>query len=540
MLRLILKHSSRYFKGSLLLLPPISWFVVSGSSYAITQFAGSLGGMISSTASQGAREAVEGNVSFDNQNFANRTTSSVSIGQQTLGPRVSFGQSLETGSMGFTHDPTTGHGHVVQNVSQLKSTISANDNWAASVNDELVSSQAATKEYRKSFEEANAHHVQNALSLVDQASKGNVAISSLSVQENREAQNLFEEAFHAGGSYSGEHVLGRETSSKNSLEAHVKGEFSLLKLLGINIGGGLSHETSASATNNEIAKLTKDMGWSGQKKATFTKALHGIRSGNVEGRDEASQQTAKEYRSSLEKTKNSSQALSANLAYVENLQAAHSMMARGEIGLNSNLNDEVLDHIAHSRFEGHKSTAAQWAVHHDSEWKKEALSYAHGKSETFFQKLKNTKTLSKDQISEAFEAASSIIDQRKVDFQHPSDLQEKVFSLSQKVDRTLLTEKMKLSSQFRVLGSDYERTRSNFENDIVSQGHTLKNRYENEKGSSTFVRAGKSTIGIDSTLGDVGVSPFEDQVVRAAQRSSLKRSQKEIKRELEKLKGGKK
>ena len=406
-----------YYKSFLLVAPVISWFIVSGSSYAITSFTNDVKASMAPDAERSAGDVVDGNVSYDNQNYGNRTSGSVSLGQQTLGPSLSYGSHLDTGGMGLTFDPTTGHVHGDHRVSQMQSNITSTDSFSASLNKELSDAQSASRETRISYEDASQGHLSKSIALANAVGTGDVALKGMSKQESLDAQRLIEQA--KGTSISGgqEGLHQRSDDNSTAFKAHASASIGtpIAKVIGVDAGVGIESSWSRHESEAAIDKIAKENNWSEAERNTFTRAIQSIQSGSVEAKTERGTNLVKDHQASFENTKRLANDVSASESYVRNLTTAQQLQDRGEISVSRNLNDETLSHIAKERFGGDLAAAHQWASQNDDDFVRIGTQYAQEKQSTLFHRLKTNQDLSAEQIKGMWQEGSSHVSQKARD-----------------------------------------------------------------------------------------------------------------------------
>jgi conjugal transfer mating pair stabilization protein TraG len=135
-----------YTEGLQASIPLISYAVISGSGYALTNlFTSPLQAVQSAAARMGA-EAVDGNLSFDQQSFHNRSVASTQVAQQQFSPNIGFGSRIDDGKMAITHG-VHGETTFAENLSSLQNNVSANDNIALT----------ASENSQRSLQAAHSH-----------------------------------------------------------------------------------------------------------------------------------------------------------------------------------------------------------------------------------------------------------------------------------------------------------------------------------------------------------------------------------------------
>ena len=93
-----------YAEGFMSLVPVIAWAVISGSGYALANLSATVTRGVDGLSSKMGSEMTDGNLSFDNQSFHNRSIAGYQLAQQQLGSSFSFGDKIDDGRMSVTYD----------------------------------------------------------------------------------------------------------------------------------------------------------------------------------------------------------------------------------------------------------------------------------------------------------------------------------------------------------------------------------------------------------------------------------------------------
>ncbi|MFO0524779.1 MAG: conjugal transfer protein TraG N-terminal domain-containing protein, partial [Alphaproteobacteria bacterium] len=401
-----------FFKGSLFGVPAISGFLLFGCLYGLSQYIGKMTGASEASADRMGADAVDGNLSFDNQNFSNRTMGSMSVSQQTLGPSLSFASRMDTGGISFVSDPTSGSIHADHHVSQMASNITSSDNFAASLNREISDVTSANEERRLGYEKSKSSHDQSTLSLVEGVTQGKVAVSGFSESENRDFQKLMEQGKQTSQSHGTDSLMENRVGANNTASAHIGVQAGgiIAKAVGIDVGGNASANIDSSASTSAIDKIAKENNWSEADKNLFTRGVQNIRTGNVEARDETSRNLASEQRENYEKMRQSSESYSAGISHSRNLQTAKSLQERGEISVVTAHNDDLMKEIADKNFGGNQMAAHQWANKNNDAWVRLGTDSLKEKSGTLFKALETNTDLSEDQVKNLFHQSGTKIE----------------------------------------------------------------------------------------------------------------------------------
>lgn len=130
-------HAYAYVMGLQLLIPGVSWALLSGGGgYAMSQLATSLTQGSESFAAKAGAEVVDGNVSFDSQTIHHKSVANTQLAQQQLSPNINSGSRIDDGSMATTYGSTKDGEFdrtptFQQHLTQLASNSAQNDTMSA-------------------------------------------------------------------------------------------------------------------------------------------------------------------------------------------------------------------------------------------------------------------------------------------------------------------------------------------------------------------------------------------------------------------------
>lgn len=350
-----------WIQGLQLSVPPLAWAVVSGSGYAISSLSSSLSGTLESVASRSASEVVDGNISFNNQSFGNRTAASASLGQQNLGARMSFGESIDTGSLSITRDPVTGHAHADHKVSSLNPNFQLNQALQGNLSESYLRAQTQATDQRYSYEQSLASTQQAAVQVGEMISQGRIYDQTLSQSENLERQKSFERMGQAIEKY----TQGFSEDKRSAVQAEIYGSLCYnMGIVGAGTKTGVSEELSSSAVLNKL----EDYGVTTQDMQRISSSLSHVASSTYQAKDESSKQLLKDYRASMDTTLSYQDQYQASLSKAQTLQTNLEYVRQSNVGSTINMNDYVLGSLAQSRFGGDVTRASAWAAEHTAEF----------------------------------------------------------------------------------------------------------------------------------------------------------------------------
>lgn len=355
-----------WIQGLQLSVPPLAWAVVSGSGYAISSLSSSLSGTLESVASRSASEVVDGNISFNNQSFGNRTAASASFGQQMIGAHMSFGETIDSGALLLTRDPTTGQIHSDHKVSNLNPNFQLNQALQGNLSESYLRAQTQATDQRYSYEQSLASTQQTAVQVGEMISKGRVYDETLSQSENLERQKSFERLNQAIDKYSAQTSVQDTTA----LRTEVYGELGLPNASGgiLSAGAGMRAGLSQDSSDQTALSRLKDYGVTDQDMRRVSSSFSHISSSSYQAKDESARQLLKDYRASIDSTRSYQDQYQASMAKAQTLQTNLEYVRQSNIGSTINMNDYVLGSLAQSRFGGDVARASAWAAEHTAEF----------------------------------------------------------------------------------------------------------------------------------------------------------------------------
>lgn len=176
-----------------LAIPPLSWALVSGGSYAMSQLAGSFTQGVESGAAKAAVEMTDGNTSFGSQTLHHKSFSNTQMAQQQLGPNIGYGTRVDNGQISKIMGPN-GSEVSQEHQDQFKTNMSTNDSYSqvASMQSQILESTALnnTQNAGKSYTDG----VSKLASFAASASKNNSLIDGSGSVESSQAQESLNQA----------------------------------------------------------------------------------------------------------------------------------------------------------------------------------------------------------------------------------------------------------------------------------------------------------------------------------------------------------
>lgn len=401
-----------WMQGLQLAVPPLSWAILSGSGYALSALTTSLSNTLESVAARGSTEVVEGNLSFDNQSFGNRTAASASLGQQTWGPHMALGQSLDTGSLSLTYDPSTGQMHTDQKVSTLNPNFQLNQALQSNLSESYLKAQTQALETRQAYEQSLSSTLQKSVQLGEMMAQGRIYDQTLSSAENLERQQSFERMNQAIDKYAQQHSIQDTTA----LKTEIYGE------LGIGTGqGGLltaqaglrANWSQDTSTQNVLSRM-KEQGLTDQDVQRISAAYSFHATSSFQAKDESSHQLLKDYRASHDMTQAYQDQYHSSLTQAQTLQSNLEYVKQHNVGSTLNMNDYVLSSLAQQKFGGDVTRASVWAANHEKDFDRYGQEVMRSYVAKNFGNL-NSASLHSQEFTKATEQAQTLVQQKAKD-----------------------------------------------------------------------------------------------------------------------------
>ena len=176
-----------------LAIPPLSWALVSGGGYAMSQLAGSFTQGVEAGASKASTEMTDGNTSFGSQTLHHKSIANTSIAQQQMGPNIGYGTRVDNGQISKIMGPN-GSEVFQEHQDQFKTNMSTNDSYSqvANMQSQILESTALnnTQNAGKSYTDG----VSKLASFAVSASNNNSLIDGSGSVESSQAQESLNQA----------------------------------------------------------------------------------------------------------------------------------------------------------------------------------------------------------------------------------------------------------------------------------------------------------------------------------------------------------
>ncbi len=355
-----------------LTIPVLSWGILSGGGYAITQIASSL------TPNQGASLGAgiaDGNQTFDTQSFHNRTMQSYQIGQQQLRPGINTSSSLNDGNF----NKVTGEGGSSVFHENL-SNIGSNFNWqsvlSSSANQSFAQSQQNVDSLSTRLSDSKMETLTQAQNLAQNFTHNDALNQSFSGEENRSFSESASKTLSAINKFANNDQLSNTTSSE--LNGGVSGEFGFGKLFKVSAGGKLTR----SALDTNTLQQLKEAGVSEQDLNTFTKGFNARVSTAASSQDSQTASLANSYNTSAGQTLSLAKEHSSALSNHQSISNTKSFIDSQSANWSVNMNDRVLEEFGKEHYgnqypDSYKEMAVRFQRDHRDQYLKMAMPIAN-------------------------------------------------------------------------------------------------------------------------------------------------------------------
>jgi conjugal transfer mating pair stabilization protein TraG len=350
-------------QGLFMMVPLLSWAVISKGGYALV----SLAERMAPSIGQGLGAGIaDNNQSFDTQAFHNRSMASYQMAQQQMSPTFNAGTTVDDGSQ-LQRTSVTGQQSVQQHLSNLGTNVAANENFSASLSNASEESYQAGLSSSSMASQSINETYQKGASLLESMAQGKTKVAGWSESENAALAQDASKALDLRKGFSESHTNDDSTQNNLSINAGFGGGVG--KLLGGSLNFGVSDmRQGISSDGHKISNdLSNSIGQSSSER--LTAAFDAARNNRIDSQDDHSKRVSDEYRGSYEKADRYSKDASARFDESRRLNEASQIASSAGISYAENLNDRLLNNLAQSRFGGDKGQAARWTQENPTSFK---------------------------------------------------------------------------------------------------------------------------------------------------------------------------
>lgn len=342
-----------------MLIPIFSYMITKGGVSSLIHAAGHIGNAFMSASSSASQEAISGNMSLGNVNYNNRSFNNVSGNKfdDSIGFRSGQVETLMGDGSVQTIQPDgnvvfkAGVGHTV---SDMGTRLSSNDNYTKQIGESLNRSTSRVESLQNEYSEGRTQLGQQGVDLAESLSRsqalGNGYDTSTNLSEGSAMSNAldFKKAIsdkwgfseQDAGKITGMVSAGIKTPDALSSFFSAKGE-----LIG-------TFDTTASR-DKAIQELT-DLGESMGVTNSLSKMEQQAKSLRFSDTNSEDARLAESFSQSYQTNEGMRESISKQMTYQDNLSQMEQDMKSGNFSLDRNLSQGLLDHVAHSKINGHE------------------------------------------------------------------------------------------------------------------------------------------------------------------------------------------
>jgi conjugal transfer mating pair stabilization protein TraG len=464
-----------YAESFMAIVPVIAWAVISQSGYALANLAGTITRSVNGLSSKIGAETTDGNLSFDNQSFNNRSIAGYQLAQQQLGSSFGFSEKFDDGSKLVTWD-TKGSPNIQETLTNLGTHTAVTDNVAATLRESGEKALSASNQNSVMASNSFSQGLQELQSFTDQFSKG----SGVSDGFGSNANSTLAEDLKLIKGFTDKYGQDHTMSDGKSVKLGGQGGFSFGKKGVANIGGDLSGHINADDSEKISKVLSSDEG------KNFSEALGRIMQYSKDHKgsltDQSQIQSLESIQGSFQDAKQYSYQAQASLIESENYRNTADYMESKGAAITTNLDKQILKDIADKSFNGDELQAYSWYTQNPEAYQKHAAEFARPKIQPFMDELRMSHPMSEDQIRSAankhFANTPNTIDRSDIDstkgIADRHDVGEKS---RQKMENDVSTLRGNTDKAFQNHGQQIETGKNN-----VNRGHQDMEKTYKERG----------------------------------------------------------
>lgn len=466
-----------------LTIPVLSWGLLTGSSSAIVQLAGSFAP--TQGASLGAGIA-DGNQTFDTQAMHTRAMQSFQYGQQQLRPNFAMATSIQDGDFSRTTS-LSGETTFQENISSLKLTPHLHQGVENSISEALNESTSNVQTLSTEYAAQEADTFAKAYNLAEGFSKMQNTNESFTAEENKSFNETFSKFQNAANKLVDNAQLTDSTGANLKAGSNPPLAFSaILKAAGVSVGGDVYRSSNDSST---LQKL-EEAGFGEEDREAFAKGYNDRISKGVGLQDSETASMVQSYNQSLSKTQSLAQRHASALSRQESLANTQSYLSKHGANLSMNQTDDLLQKVGNIKFHYMEDSAARKAAAADLERKNPAV-FANVAAPILTDMYTRNAGRTSADIESRYYSQNASISQQYTQEQTATNSSNAAFMYqeSQRVgvhQNSVQNHRSERQSRTAAVGNAIEEPIPNTDKQILPDLH---NKYESRKEKTTIRRA---------------------------------------------------
>jgi hypothetical protein len=368
-------------------IPVISWALVTGGGYAMTQIAGSFTQGIEAGAAKAGSEMVDGNTTFDSQTLHHRSVANSQIAQQQLGSSLSYGSRFDDGQMAKL-TATNGNEIFQEHQTQLASNVNTTSMLSQVAGINAALHQTAASQYSQSEMQSAQEGFQKFYSVLDSVTSNKTLADTFGTTESAQAQTALNEAKNIIESFSKENGVSADRATaivmqaSAGLSAGIDGSSlnDVSKKMGISLSGHGNMNSTFTGREQELIKKFEQSGKTKDFAQNLSKGMQFMDDHKGSITDSSVKQGLDQSQSSFAESRSYNQQKQNSLNSARMWSATASESEHRNIASSGNINRDVLTYVADQKFGGNTEAASMWQTTNQPEYLEMAGKYMRARS----------------------------------------------------------------------------------------------------------------------------------------------------------------
>jgi hypothetical protein len=357
-----------------LAIPPLSWALVSGGGYAMSQLAGSFTQGVEAGASKASVEMTDGNTSFGSQTLHHKSIANTSVAQQQLAPNIGYGMRVDNGQFSKIMG-TDGSEIYHQHQHQLASNLSTNNTFSQMASMQGQERLETAISMGRASTTAYNDGMSKIASVMNSVSRNNTLASTDGSAESVNAQESMNKAMDIVKQISESNDISAERALLIAHKAGVSAGFTMGVIPNVNVSAGMDITSNFSGKEQEALRKFEQSGDARTFSENFNKGfqyLHDVK-GSIS--DSSVHQGMDQAQASFSKAESYSEQSNLNFNNANSWQRMAASSEQNSVGATNNKNADILAYVAHKKFGGDIDMATEWQRSHQQDYIKMAQNY---------------------------------------------------------------------------------------------------------------------------------------------------------------------
>lgn len=340
-----------------MLIPIFSYMITKGGVSSLIHAAGHIGNAFMSASASASQEAISGNMSLGNVSYNNRSFNNVSGNKfdDSIGFRSGQVETLMGDGAIQTIQPDgnvvfkAGVGHTI---SDMGTRLSANDNFSKQIGESLNRSTSRVESLQNEYSEGRTLLGQQTVQLSN--SLGNATSLGEGYDKNT---NLTEgSALHAAHEFNNNLMknYGFTEKEAGNITAAATAGVSLPDVIPIKLSQMNTASISSEASRDKVIQDVEQMANSMGVRNSLDKMVQEAQSLKSSDMNTEDARLASDIGATYQKNEGVRESISKQMIFQDNLSRMEQDIKTGNFSMDRNLTQGLLDHVAHSKINGHE------------------------------------------------------------------------------------------------------------------------------------------------------------------------------------------